>query len=204
METLIRNLIYSSIQNFFQNENDFFEYTSQTGMTEWNLTHHVSNELSKYIFWLNHELDVTKLEYKRKRPDVIFHKRASNRFNFLVVEAKKNRRDKQRDIQKIEEHWMSKTLNYRFGAYINIWGPNQFKAFLIVQEFDGFKEIEITKNNSEYISLHILGEQFKNHIRKTFHEVNEESTGEFLEKNLEKKLDNEILKLFSLANRNIR
>ncbi|ODA06431.1 hypothetical protein [Paenibacillus peoriae] len=204
MEKLMKNVIYSSIQNFFQNENDFFKYTSQTGMTEWNLTHHLCNELSKYIFWLNNELDVTKLNYNRKRPDIIFHKRLSNRFNLLVVEAKKDHNAKYSDIEKIENHWMSGTLSYRFGAYINIWDIHEFEAILIVKEFNGFKEIKISEDNSEHISLHILEEQFKQHIRNVLHEVDKDSKHEFLEKPLEEKLDHEILKVFSLENRNIR
>lgn len=50
MDNLVKNIIYSSIQNFFENEHDFFDYTSQTGMTEWNLTHHLSTNLVSIFF----------------------------------------------------------------------------------------------------------------------------------------------------------
>ncbi|MFK0522190.1 hypothetical protein ACINKY_08245 [Paenibacillus illinoisensis] len=204
MEDLMRNIIYSSIQNFFENENDFFEYTSQTGMTEWNLTHHLCNELSKYIFWLNNELDVAKLNHDNKRPDIIFHRRQTNRFNLLVVEAKKNRRDRHSDINKIKENWMVGRLKYRFGAYINIWGIHEFEAILITRNSKEFEEVKIDGNNSKYISPMIIENQFRDNIKKVINEINNDSNHEFLESSLKKKLDNEILKVFSLEEWNIR
>jgi len=130
MNYLLQDIIYSSIVNLFNNQPDIFMFTSETNMTEWNLGHHLSNEIGKYIFWLDCDLDVIKRNHNNKRPDIIFHKRATNVFNFLVVELKRNRNDRQEDIRKIQEDWMNRPLNYKFGLYINIWGVNEYKAIL--------------------------------------------------------------------------
>ncbi|MGI8280187.1 hypothetical protein [Bacillus mycoides] len=137
MNDLIKDIIYSSIMNLFKNQTEIFENTDQTNLTEWNLSHHLSNEIKKYIFWLDYDLDVTKRNYRNNRPDIIFHRRQVNTFNFLVVELKKSRYDNQSDVKKIKEDWMSEPLNYRFGAYINIWGVGKYKAILF--EKDGKK-----------------------------------------------------------------
>ncbi|QOS78473.1 hypothetical protein JNUCC31_27805 [Paenibacillus sp. JNUCC31] len=201
MDNLVRNIIYSSIKNFFENESDFFDYTSQTGMTEWNLTHHLCNELSKYFLWLNKEVDVAKRNYDNKRPDIIFHKRRTNKFNFLVVEAKKNPNDKQLDIIKLKNNWMVRPLNYRFGVYINIWGKGEFEAILITR--DG-SEIKIDETTSKYIPPTIISQQFVDSIKKTIDEIGIEPRDEPLNRSLEEKLDNEILRGFSLEEWNIR
>ncbi|RJE86317.1 hypothetical protein D3P07_19820 [Paenibacillus sp. 1011MAR3C5] len=201
MENLIKNIIYSSIQNFFKNENDFFDYTSQTGMTEWNLTHHLCNELSKYIFWLNNEVDVAKRNYENKRPDIIFHKRRTNKFNLLVVEAKKNCNDKRQDMNKLKMNWMMKPLSYRFGVYINIWGNQQYEAILIKRNGE---EIQINETNSKYIASAIIKDQFKDSIKKVMEEIGIDPSREPLEKLLEEKLDKEVLRVFSLEEWNIR
>ncbi|KAF6615080.1 hypothetical protein ACT3XG_17370 [Paenibacillus polymyxa] len=195
MENLVKNIIYSSIQNFFENEHDFFDYTSQTGMTEWNLTYHLCNELSKYIFWLNKEVDVTKRNYENKRPDIIFHKRRTNKFNFLVVEVKKNPHDKRLDIIKLKEDWMKEPLEYRFGVYINIWNKYKFEAILITR--DG-EEIQINETTSKYIPFTTIQEQFKDIIKIIIDEICIEPRDKPLNKLLEEKLDNEILRGFSL------
>lgn len=121
MKDLVKNIIYSAIRNLFENNNDFFAFSSETNMTEWNLSHHLAIELNKYIFWIDHDLDVTKRNYGNKRPDIIFHKRRSNLLNFLVVELKKNRLDRRSDKDKIRDDWMIEPLKYQFGSYINIW-----------------------------------------------------------------------------------
>lgn len=129
MKQLISNIIYSSIINLFENQYEIFENTSETNYTEWNLSHHLANELSKYIFWLNMDSDVIKSKYNNKRPDIIFHKRNTNWLNFLVVELKKNKNDNYSDVNKICEYWMKEPLNYRFGVYINIWEKIILKLF---------------------------------------------------------------------------
>jgi hypothetical protein len=130
MNEVMKNIIYSSINNLFDNQPELFFNTDQTNFTEWNLSHHLSNEIARYLYWFNVDLDVTKRNYNNNRPDIIFHKRKVNSLNFLVVELKKSRYDNQSDIRKIKEDWMSEPLNYRYGAYINIWDLNQYKAML--------------------------------------------------------------------------
>jgi len=131
MNNLIKDIVYSSIINLFQNQPDIFKNTDQTNFTEWNLNYHLSNEIAKYIFWLNVDLDVTKRNYQNRRPDIIFHKRKTNTLNFLVVELKKSRNDNQSDINKIIEEWMRKPLNYRYGVYVNIWKKGEYRAILL-------------------------------------------------------------------------
>lgn len=133
MESIIRDIIYSSINSLFRNQPELFTNTDETNMTEWNLGHHVANEISKYIFWLNGDIDITKRNHQNKRPDIIFHKRGINTLNFLVVEVKKNRNDRHEDISKLKEEWMSLPLKYRFGLFLNIWDINQYEAILLDQ-----------------------------------------------------------------------
>ncbi|WP_421535582.1 hypothetical protein [Priestia sp. D3YE.R1] len=130
MNFLIRDIIYSSIKNLFINQPEIFENTIHTNLTEWNLSYHLANEISKYLLWLDVDLDVSKRNYQNRRPDIIFHKRRTNILNFLVIELKKSKYDNQSDIVKIKNDWMNEPLNYRFGAYINIWGLNKYKAML--------------------------------------------------------------------------
>ncbi|MFJ1105234.1 hypothetical protein [Bacillus albus] len=132
MDELIKDIIYSSIKNLFQNQPDIFVNTRYTSFTEWNLNYHLSNEIAKYIFWLNVDLDVSKRNYNNRRPDIIFHKRRTNSLNYLVVELKKSENDNQSDICKLKEDWMREPLNYRYGAYINIWGKDNFKAIVLI------------------------------------------------------------------------
>lgn len=149
INVLVKDLIYSSIINLFENQSDIFENTEQTNLTEWNLSYHLANEIKKYIFWLDSDLDVTKRNYQNRRPDIIFHKRQVNTFNFLVVELKKSKHDNQTDIAKITEDWMKKPLYYRFGVYINIWGRNKYKAVL----FEGDGSNHVIDRTCTYINI---------------------------------------------------
>lgn len=88
----IMNIIYSSIENMFRNQPDILDPTTQSIMTEWNLGHHYSNELAKYLYCFDNDNDIIKPNYSRKRPDILFHKRGTNKFNFLVIELKKRKR----------------------------------------------------------------------------------------------------------------
>jgi len=94
----------------------------ETDEREPNLSFHLANELWKYLFWLNGDFDVTKSAHADKRPDVIFHKRAPNALNFLVVEVKRasNPHGVKEDVQKIREHWFRGKLRYCFGASVLI------------------------------------------------------------------------------------
>jgi|Deesub1362A_J573_1020465.scaffolds.fasta_scaffold00319_11 hypothetical protein len=66
MINLISKILCSAIKNLFENQPDIFDFTSQTGETEWNLCHHFANEIHKYIFC----------------------KRGINALNFLAIETK--------------------------------------------------------------------------------------------------------------------
>ncbi|WP_144532148.1 hypothetical protein [Bacillus paranthracis] len=180
MNNLIRDIVYSAIINLFQNQPDIFENTDQTNFTEWNLNYHLSNEIAKYIFWLNVDLDVTKRNYRNRRPDIIFHKRKTNALNFLVVELKKSRNDSQSDIDKIIEEWMKNPLNYRYGLYVNIWGVGEYRAILLkdggrfeINEFCNYISVPNTNNQLliEYKKLtdEIVSKNNENDLQKIIH-----------------------------------
>lgn len=129
MLTLILNIVGSSISKLFYNQPDILNHTLQTTMTEWNFAHHLANEIAKYIFWLNHDIDVVKRNYSNRRPDIIFHKRTTNVFNFLVIEIKIGGNIKQ-DITRVRDEWMKGSLNYRFGASISVEAKNNWKLIV--------------------------------------------------------------------------
>lgn len=166
LNELIKDIIYSSIKNLFHNQPDIFVNTVYTNFTEWNLSYHLSNEIAKYIFWLNVDLDVTKRNYNNRRPDIIFHKRSTNSLNYLVVELKKSKNDNQFDICKLKEDWMSKPLNYRYGVYINIWGKDNFKAIVLS---DG--ERQEVNDSCTYISIPSVSEKLLNEYKKFSEEI---------------------------------
>ncbi|GLI09793.1 hypothetical protein YDYSG_58260 [Paenibacillus tyrfis] len=167
MKNLLRDMIFSSLTNLFKNEPDLFTNTFETNYTEWNLSHHLSTELRKYIFWLDCDLDVTKRDY-RMRPDIIFHKRNTNTLNFLVVELKKDRNDKHEDIIKIRENWMDKPLKYRFGLYINIWNIHEFEAIL----FTTYNEVlEINEKWCNYLDLPKINKNIMNRCASIINEI---------------------------------
>ncbi|BBA70617.1 hypothetical protein [Geobacter sulfurreducens] len=127
MIDLIGSILISSIRNLFNKQQDVLTHTSATGMTEWNLGHHLANEINRYIFWLNHDLDVMKRNHENRRPDIIYHRRGINSLNFLVVELKcTNYIDS--DIRKIKEDWMGADLCYRYGASVVIRSQREFSV----------------------------------------------------------------------------
>jgi len=122
--------------NLFKNQPDVLTDTKQTTMTEWNLAHHLANEIAKYLFWLNHDIEVVKRNYNLKRPDIIFHKRGSN-LNFLVIELKTGR-DIQHDMKRIRNEWM-KNLGYRLGASVVISMADDWQIYLFDRNNNGNK-----------------------------------------------------------------
>jgi hypothetical protein len=136
---LLRRILYSALKNLFDNQPNIFDFTSQTGQTEWNLAHHLANEIHKYIFWLDHDLDVTKRYIDNKRPDIIFHKRGINELNFLVIEVKFRNKSIQKDVEKIQEDWMGEQLNYRFGASIKILSKDKYEIIVFEKNGDQIK-----------------------------------------------------------------
>jgi hypothetical protein len=154
MISLINGILCSALKNLFDNQSDIFNFTSQTGQTEWNLTHHLANEIHKYIFWLNHDLDVMKKNVGNKRPDIIFHKREINELNFLVVEVKRYA-SVEKDIRKIQEHWMKGELKYRFGANIKIVSKDKYEV--IIFENNGRKRKG--DQRTKYLPIGVISKQ---------------------------------------------
>jgi len=153
MKDLIKNIISSSIKNLFNNQPDILTDTSQTTMTEWNLAHHLANEIAKYIFWLNNDFDISKKNYKNRRPDIIFHKRGINELNFLVIELKRNDCIEE-DIKKIKQDWMGSPLFYRFGASVVIKNEKDWNVILFERE-DNYRIEFGAKENKKPLPLPI-------------------------------------------------
>lgn len=131
MIQVIGAILGLSIRSLFAQQPDILKNTSQTGMTEWNLSHHLANQIAKYIFWLDCDLDVTKRNYDSHRPDIIFHKRGTNSLNYLVIELKCNNPsedDIKEDIRKITKDWMAGELRYRFGASVVVRSVDDYEG----------------------------------------------------------------------------
>ena len=131
MANIIGRILCSSIKNLFDNQPTIFEFTSETGETEWNLACHLSHEIRKYIFWLDNDIELTKRNYNKNRPDIVFHKRGIHALNFLVIELKHRGADNSEDIERISEQWTRRNLSYRFGASIQIINNEDYNVYLI-------------------------------------------------------------------------
>ena len=131
-EEEIKSAIEKAIAKLFEHQPNIFEFTPETGQTEWNLAHHLAVELREYFPDLNHDLDVVKWNYDNRRPDIIFHKRGTHKANHLVVEIKRDgdHADIHADIEKIQSHWFRAPLQYRFGAVVNLRtdGKHEFRV----------------------------------------------------------------------------
>lgn len=139
---IIKNVLDRSIGNLFKNQPNIFRFTTATGQTEWNLVHHIANEISDFFPFLDCDLDVTKRNIGNKRPDIIFHKRGTHRSNFLVVEVKSDGdlKDTQNDKDRISQYWF-RAYKYTFGAVINLrsTGKSEIKVFENSSMQDSFK-----------------------------------------------------------------
>lgn len=169
MLNILASVLNSSVKNLFKNQPDVLLHTSATTMTEWNLGHHLSNEIKKYIFWLNHDVDVSKRNYDNRRPDIIFHKRGIFSLDFLVVEVKRNENDDRSDIRKIKNHWMRGRLNYSYGAYINIWNKDNYVGYVFDQQ-DNMKDII---RDGKYINIPSVSDLIYNQINNMVLEIKE-------------------------------
>lgn len=119
---LINKIVNTAIESLFNKQPDIFDYTSETNQTEWNLAHHLANEIHKFFPDLSCDIDVTKVNFENRRPDIILHKRGNNKRNLLVVEMKKagQKSGIQSDIKKIKSCWFSAPLYYKFGVIVDI------------------------------------------------------------------------------------
>jgi len=133
----LTSILEQAIAKLFERQPNIFEFTSETGQTEWNLAHHLAVELREFFPSLDHDLDVVKWNYKNRRPDIIFHKRGTHESNLVVVEIKRDGdpREVEADIEKIHAHWFRGRLHYQFGAVVNL-------------RSDGKHEIHVFKNTT--------------------------------------------------------
>ncbi len=118
----IKKLLDQTVNSLFASQPNIFEFTSETGQTEWNLAHHLANEIHKSLSRFDCDLEVIKRNLENKRPDIIFHKRGTNENNLLAVELKLDGdpRNMKKDVDKIKSYWPGDPLRYNFGAVINI------------------------------------------------------------------------------------
>lgn len=121
-ESNVKSGLEQAITQLFERQPNIFEFTSETGQTEWNLAHHLAVEVHECFPPFDCDLDVVKRNYGNRRPDIILHKRGTHEANFLVIEVKLDGgpQDTDDDIKKIQEHWFTKPLCYEFGAVINL------------------------------------------------------------------------------------
>ena len=121
-ESEVKAGIERAIAQLFGNQPDIFDFTSETGQTEWNLAHHLAVEIHRCFPSFDCDLDVIKRNYENRRPDMVLHKRGTHKLNFLVVEIKLdgNRAAIEEDIEKIREYWFREPLHYEFGAVVSL------------------------------------------------------------------------------------
>lgn len=148
LQLLIGKILCSSIKDLFNSEPDIFDFTLETHETEWNLAHHLADEIQKYIFWLNNDIELVKPNEENKRPDIVFHKRGINSLNFLIVELKHRGANDIDDINKIKNYWLTDKLNYRLGASIKINNEHGYCVTIITKYTE-----KIYKCNAGYIKV---------------------------------------------------
>lgn len=206
MENLLVKILCSSIKNLFDTQPDIFKFTSQSGETEWNLAHHLANEIQKYIFWLNCDIELTKRKYGNKRPDIVFHKRNTNRLNFLVVELKHRGASNEEDINKIRDFWMANGLHYRFGVSIRIIRRDYYTITVLTRKKKYFRNCK----NIEYIGIPCISAVIKNKLinlanqilsitSKETYNPNVNSEDNKIVKEIERQIDQLVHKLYKLT-----
>lgn len=114
----IEALIKKAINRLLESQPDIFTFTSQTNQTEWNLAHHLANEIHKEFPDLSCDVDLIKPNLDRKRPDIVLHKRGSHGSNILVIEVKRDQADMDADLKKIRQYWFGPDLKYQYGASV--------------------------------------------------------------------------------------
>jgi hypothetical protein len=116
----VEKLIRDAIANLFAHQPDFWDFTSATNQTEWNIAHHLANELHAMLRHYHCDIDVSKPNLDSRRPDIVIHRRGRHNQNFLVVEVKRNANNVEDDIDKIRHWWFAPPLRYHFGAVVAI------------------------------------------------------------------------------------
>jgi hypothetical protein len=123
----IERALHSAVADLYQNEPDIDCFSSETAQTEWNLAAHLAPEIVKYFKGYSYDIDVTKVNYSNRRPDIIIHRRGpETKYNLLVVEVKRegSAAGIRNDVRKIQDYWFSEGLQYQFGATVNLRARN--------------------------------------------------------------------------------
>jgi hypothetical protein len=136
-------ILNTAVKMLFRNQPNIFSYTSETGQTEWNLAHHLANEVHQYFNEFDCDLDVTKRNFDFRRPDIIIHRRGEHEHNLLVIETKFDgwKSEIKDDVRKIHADWFRNPLKYQFGAVIDI--RSDFRHKLLVFENPSIRGVDI-------------------------------------------------------------
>lgn len=121
-EVTTRRKIWRAIKALAEDQPDLFRLTAETHQTEWNLAHHLANEIQEVFPGYRCDLELVKPNEEKRRPDIVVHRRGTNEANILVVEVKLDgsKADVGRDAEKIRNHWFRAPLRYAFGAVVNL------------------------------------------------------------------------------------
>jgi hypothetical protein len=118
----IKQMLKIAAKNLFENQPTIYNFTSESGRSEWNLAHHLANEIMKLCPGLDCDLEIPKRNIKNKRPDIILHRRGTHKENRLVVEVKTDRTQGEigSDIDKVKTDWFQSKLCYQFGSVVHL------------------------------------------------------------------------------------
>ena len=135
MKALLEQILLSAGAEMWSREPTLSRYTSETAEHELNLAFHYAAELCEWFPWLDCDFDVTKVNFRRDRPDIILHRRNSNAVNFLVVEIKRARYRSAvaEDLKQIQQCWFAENLLYRFGASVVLDEDNKLDAVQVLE-----------------------------------------------------------------------
>jgi len=121
-EAIVKIKMEQAIEALFRRQPDIFDFTAETHQTEWNLAHHLANEIQGVFPHLQCDLEVVKANYENQRPDIVVHRRGTHKANYLIVEVKLDGTDSDldSDTEKIRTQWFRPPLRYEFGAVIDL------------------------------------------------------------------------------------
>ncbi len=189
---VIACILGSAIRSLFKKQPDVLKSTRETTMTEWNFGHHLANQIARYVFWLDVDVDLGKRNYENRRPDIICHKRTINALNYLVIEIKVDS-SPHADIQKIRADWMQPNLNYRFGISVSVSRDKSYRIEVFERGNAGSLIV-----NETCASLPIPTKKGKVHIKKLVEKIEqkEKEHGIGACSELLAELDREIAALF--------
>jgi len=118
----IEQILKSAVKNLFQSQPTIYDFTPESGRSEWNLAHHLANQIMKLCPSLDCDLEIPKRNIKNRRPDIVLHRRTTHKENRLVVEVKTDQTQKEipHDIDKVKADWFQSKLCYQFGAVVHL------------------------------------------------------------------------------------